>query len=153
MLLRRVWPSRPAFENPFTDFDQLGREMLRMLESVAGGDRGYDGSAGVSPRLNVSEDDNNFYVRAEVPGIKPANLSVSALPNSLSISGRREIPPQEESVSYHRRERAEGAFSRTVSLPTEIASDKVDARYADGILSLTLPKAETAKPRQITVAT
>jgi len=153
MLLRRVWPSRPAFDGAFADFDQLRREMLRVLDTVAGGDSGLDGAAGVSPPLNVSEDDNNFYVRAEVPGIKLADLSVSALPKSLSISGKREIHPEVEKVSYHRKERAEGTFSRTLSLPSEIASDRIDARYSDGILSLTLPKAEAAKPRQITVTT
>jgi HSP20 family protein len=153
MLLRRVWPSRPAFETSFADFDQLRREMLRVFDTVTGADNAYDVSAGVSPALNVSEDDNNFYVRAVVPGIKLADLAVSALPNSFSISGRREIPAEHEKVSYHRKERAEGAFSRTLSLPSEIAADKVDARYSDGILSLTLPKAEAAKPRQITVTT
>jgi HSP20 family protein len=125
--------------------------MLRVLDTVAGAESAYDVSAGVSPPLNVSEDDSNFYIRAEVPGMKLADLSVSALPNSVSISGKREIAPEAEKISYHRKERAEGAFSRTLSLPSEIAADKVDARYSDGILSVTLPKAETAKPRQITV--
>jgi HSP20 family protein len=151
MLLRRVWPSRPTFENPYADFDNLRREMLRVLDSVANADNTLADSAGVFPPLNLGEDDNNFYVRAEVPGVKPTDVSVSALPNSLTISGRREISNEREKVSYHRRERAEGTFSRTLSLPSEIAADKVEARCSDGILSLTLPKAETAKPRQIAV--
>jgi HSP20 family protein len=151
MLLRRVWPSRPAFENPFADFADLRREMLRVLDAVSGSDGQREPAAGVFPPLNVTQDDDNFYIRAEVPGIKAADLSVSALRNRVSITGKREIR-NEGQVSYHRQERAEGEFSRSVTLPGEVATEKVEARYSDGILTLTLPKAEAAKPRQITVA-
>jgi HSP20 family protein len=151
MLLRRVWPSRPAFENPFAEFDQLRREMLRMFDAVAGSDSRRDTWSGVFPPMNVTQDDNNFYLRAEVPGIVAKDLSISALRNRVSISGKREIPQENEHVSYHRKERAEGEFSRTVTLPGEVIADRVEARYSDGILALTLPKAEEAKPRQIAV--
>ena len=151
MLLRRVWPSRPAFENPFAEFDQLRREMLRVFDVVTGSEGARELSAGVFPPMNVTQDDNNFYLRAEVPGIGAKDLSISALRNRVSISGRREIPQENEHVSYHRRERAEGEFSRTVTLPGEVVADRVEARYKDGILALTLPKAEEAKPRQIAV--
>jgi len=152
MLLRRVWPSRPAFENPFAEFDQLRREMLRVFDTVAGNDA-REISAGVFPPMNVTQDDNNFYLRAEVPGISAKDLSISALRNRVSISGKREIPQENERVSYHRKERAEGAFSRTVTLPGEVAADRVEARCNDGILALRLPKAEESKPRQIAVTT
>lgn len=153
MLLRRVWPSRPAFENPFAEFDQLRREMLRVFDTVAGGDSARELSAGVFPPMNVTQDDNNFYLRAEVPGIKAKDLSISALRNRISISGKREIPQENERTSYHRKERAEGAFNRTITLPSEVASDRIEARTSDGILTLTLPKAEETKPRQIAVTT
>lgn len=153
MLVRRVWPSRPAFENPFADFDQLRRDMLRLFGPLSGSETADDTSAGVFPPMNVSQDDDNFYVSAEIPGVNANDLSISALRNRLSISGKREIPREHERVSYHRQERAEGTFSRTVTLPTDVAADRIDARYADGILTLTLPKAEEAKPRQIVVKT
>jgi len=139
------------FENPFADFDHLRREMLRVLDAVAGNDGAVERSAGVFPPINVTQDDNNFYVRAEVPGIKAADLSISALRNRVSITGKREIPKENDKVSYHRQERAEGEFNRTVTLPGEVATDKVEARCTDGVLTLTLPKAEQAKPRQIAV--
>jgi HSP20 family protein len=151
MLLRRVWPSRPAFENPFADFEQLRREMLRMFDAVASNDGAREISTGVFPPMNVTQDDSNFYLRAEVPGIKAKDLSISALRNRVSISGKREIPQENERVSYHRKERAEGEFSRTVTLPGEVVADRIEARYGEGILALTLPKAEEAKPRQIAV--
>lgn len=152
MLVRRVWPSRPTYDSPFADFDQLRREMLRLLDTVAG-DAFGDVGAGVFPPMNITQDDDNFYVRAEVPGIKADEISISAVRNRISLSGKREIPTEHERVSYHRKERAEGSFNRTVTLPSEVDAQHVEARYADGILALTLPKAEEAKPRQITVRT
>jgi HSP20 family protein len=109
--------------------------------------------AGVFPPVNITQDNDNFYVRAEVPGLNAKELSISAMRNRLSLSGKREIPKEQDRVSYHRKERAEGTFSRTVTLPAEVDAERVDARYVDGILNLTLPKAEQAKPRQITVKT
>ena len=152
MLVRRVWPSRPTFDSPFGDFDQVRREMLRLLDTVAGDTFG-DVGAGVFPPVNITQDGDNFYLRAEVPGIKPNELSISAVRNRVSLAGKREIQREHERVSYHRKERAEGSFNRTVTLPTEVDAERVDARYADGILTLTLPKAEETKPRQITVRT
>jgi HSP20 family protein len=152
MLVRRVWPSRPTFETPFADFDSVRREMLRLLDTVSGDTSGNVG-AGVFPPMNITQDDDNYYLRAEVPGIKPNELSISAVRNRVSLGGKREIQPEHERASYHRKERAEGSFSRTVTLPMDVDAERVDARYADGILTLTLPKAEAAKPRQITVRT
>jgi len=150
MIVRRVWPTRPSFDNPLTDFEEARREMLRLFDAVAGEMTGEVG-AGVFPPMNITQDDDNYYVRAEVPGIKVGDLSVTAVRNRLSISGSREIPKEQERVSYHRKERAEGSFSRTVTLPSEVDADRVEARYAEGVLTLTLPKAEESKPRQIAV--
>jgi len=86
MLVRRVWPSRPTFENPFSDFDQMRREVLRLFDTAAG-DNVARAGAGVFPPMNVTQDDDAFYLRAEVPGMKPADISISALRNRVSISG------------------------------------------------------------------
>jgi HSP20 family protein len=153
MLVRRVWPARPTFDTSFRDFDQLRRELLRTFEAVAGERAPAPAAAGVFPPINVTQDDDHFYVRAEIPGVAAGDLSISALRNRLSISGKREIPREHDRVSYHRKERAEGAFNRTLTLPTPVDADRIEARYAEGILSLTLPKAEEAKPRQIVVKT
>jgi HSP20 family protein len=152
MLMRQVWPSRPGFDSPLNNIDQLRREMLRLFEGQSSPREG-SASAGVFPPLNVTQDENNFYVRAEVPGVKASELSITAVKNRLSIAGKREIPQENERVSYHRRERAEGLFNRTVTLPVDLDAERIDARYVDGILAVTLPKAEEAKPRQIVVKT
>lgn len=148
MLVRRVWPSRPTYGH-FGDFEHLRRDMLRLLDSVSNEGLAPT-SAGGFPPINVTEDADRYFVRAEVPGIKADELSISALRNQLSISGKRSVP-EHERASYHRKERAEGSFNRTVVLPTEIDSAKVEARYTNGILTVTLPKAEATKPRQISV--
>jgi HSP20 family protein len=152
MLVRRVWPSRPTFDSPFADFDNLRREMLRLLDA-ADGDTFGDLGAGVFPPMNITQDDSNFYLRAEVPGIKPRDISISAVRNRVSLAAKREIQRENERVSYHRKELPEGSFNRTVTLPMEVDAERVDAKYADGILTVTLPKAEEAKPRQIVVKT
>lgn len=152
MLVRRVWPSRPTFDSPFADFDQWRREMQRLLDTVTG-DTSPDVGAGVFPPLNITQDSDNFYVRAEVPGVKPDELSISAVRNRVSLAGKRQLPREHERVSYHRKERPEGSFNRTVTLPTEVDAERVAARYTEGILTITLPKAEQAKPRQIAVRT
>jgi len=150
MIVRRIWPSRPTFDTGSADLDRVRRDIARLLEAAAGD---TSVSAGVFPPLNLTQDDDNFYLRAEVPGVEPDELSISALRNRVTLSGKREIPTEENPVSYHRKERAEGAFSRTISIPIEVDTSRADAHFADGILTLTLPKAEAAKPRQITVKT
>lgn len=153
MLVRRSWPSRPAFENAFADFEHLRREMQRLLENPGSADAYGEASSGVFPPMNVTQDGDSFYVRAEVPGIKASELSITAVKNRLTIAGKREIPSEHERVSYHRKERPEGAFNRTLTLPTELDVERIEARYTDGVLTLKLPKAEAAKPRVINVKT
>jgi len=124
--------------------------MLHLVDSLSSETFGEVGM-GVFPPINVTQDKDNFYVRAEAPGVKANELSISALKNRVSISGKREIPPEHERTSYHRKERPEGSFSRTITLPNDVDASRVEARCASGILTVTLPKAEDAKPRQIVV--
>jgi HSP20 family protein len=153
MLVRHVWPSRPALTNPFADLENnRRREMLRFLDSLAD-DSFAERASGGFPPMNITQDDNHFYVRAEVPGIRASDLSISAVRNRISISGRREIPQEHERVSYHRKERADGTFNRTVALPTLIDAERVEAHYSEGVLTVRLPKAAEAKPRQISIKT
>jgi HSP20 family protein len=152
MDFRRVWPARPSFDAS-PGFDQFRREMLHMLEMFAGDRAPRTSPTNVFPPINVTQDDDRFYLRAELPGVVASELSISAMRNRLSISGKREIGKEHERVSYHRKERPEGTFNRTLTLPSAIDAERIEARYADGILTLTLPKAEETKPRQIVVKT
>ncbi|RLC24890.1 MAG: Hsp20/alpha crystallin family protein [Deltaproteobacteria bacterium] len=148
MLIRRLsgWPEW----DPFEELGRMRREMDRLMEGLTRSLPG-DGSAGVFPLINLTEDMDNFYVRAELPGMAADDLEISVTGNSLSISGERKIPVEDENAVYHRREREAGKFSRMISLPSEIDTGKVEAVSTDGLLTITLPKAEAAKPKQITV--
>ena len=153
MIVRRVWPARPTFDASLHDLDQFRRELLRTFDMFAGDGEPRKSPSGVFPPINVTQDDDRFYVRAELPGVVASDLSITAIRNRLSISGKREIAKEQERVSYHRKERPDGTFNRTLTLPTPVDPERIEARYADGILTLTVPKAEEAKPRQIVVKT
>ena len=109
-------------------------------------------SAGVFPLTNLTEDKNNYYVRAELPGVKGDELDIQVTGNNLAISGERKIPAEEEDARYHRREREAGTFSRMIGLPGEVDTDKVEANLANGILTIVVSKAEIAKPKQISIS-
>ena len=108
-------------------------------------------AAGVFPLINVTEDKDNYYVRAELPGLDAGELDISVTGDSLSIAGERKLPVEDEKAQYHRRERDAGSLSRLLNLPAQINTASVEARSSDGVLTVILPKAEEAKPRQIAV--
>lgn len=141
MLTRRL--------NLWTPYYDLRREMDRVLDVFSRGDGGLM-RARAFPPVNLWEDGNNFYLEAELPGIREEDLEISAAGNELTLRGRRQ-PEQGENLAYHRRERGYGEFSRVLMLPADVDADKIEARLKDGVLSLTLPKAEAARARKITV--
>ncbi|HSY17294.1 MAG TPA: Hsp20/alpha crystallin family protein [Candidatus Acidoferrales bacterium] len=104
-----------------------------------------------APALDVHEDKEKFTVNLELPGLKREDISVHLEDGSLVISGERKAETVSEGTEVHRQERYYGKFSRALTLPVAVASDKVKASFKDGILSVTLPKAEEAKPKQIDV--
>jgi HSP20 family protein len=106
---------------------------------------------GVFPLINLTEDGESFFIRAELPGISSNELEIQATTNTLAISGERKIPAENREAKYHRREREAGKFSRMITLPNEIDPDHVTASLVNGILTVVVPKAQAAKPRQITV--
>src|SRR5262249_16304644 len=108
--------------------------------------------SGWTPALDMYEDKDNVYVRTELPGMKKEDIDVSLHNGSLSISGERKTQEEFKDAEVYRAERFVGRFQRTLSLPTAVAGDKIKAQYKDGILSITLPKAEEAKPKQIDVS-
>jgi HSP20 family protein len=107
--------------------------------------------SGWTPALDIHEDKDNFIVRAELPGMKREHIDVSLHDGALSVSGERKLEQKYEKADVYRTERFFGKFQRTVTLPAPVAADKVKAQYQDGILTVTLPKTEEAKPKQIEV--
>ena len=139
-----------GFNRSFREFDRLRRHMDELYGALSGGTLPMP-SAGVFPLTNVTEDSENYYVRAELAGIKSDELDIQVGQEGISISGERKIPEEGSNVKYHRREREAGKFSRTINLPENVDVNKVDASLKNGILTVIIPKSEVAKPRQITV--
>ena len=152
MIVRRMAPSEGAWLRKSGELNELRRQMQSLMGGMEAAFLSSSG-AGVFPEVNVTQDENNLYVRAELPGMKANELQVTAVKNRLSLSGTRHILSEDETVSYHRRERAGGYFSRSVVLPLDFQADKVAADYVDGILTVTLPRTPEAKPKQIRVKT
>lgn len=147
------YPTLSDFSNPFAEISRAKREMDRLFSSFTGRGPSMGGwGSGVFPALNMWEENDAIIVEAEVPGVRGEDLDISLEGNTLILRGERK-PDTPDNVSYHRRERMSGRFSKSVSLPFEIDADQVRAEYVNGVLKLTLPKAEHAKPRTITVKT
>ena len=130
-----VWPS-------FGRLSNFQEELDRLFESPL---------TGWAPALDVHEDKDAYVIRAELPGLKREDIDVSLEDGALVLSGEREAEKVEEGVEVHRQERFYGKFQRALSLPEPVAADKVKADYKDGVLTVTLPKSEEAKPKKIDV--
>lgn len=135
-----AWPS-------FSPFTSLSEELDRLFEApLAAPSR-----QSWSPTLDVLEDKDNYFILAELPGLKREDIKVSLEDGTLTISGERKVETLSEDTSVHRVERFSGRFERSVTLPATVSADKVKATYTDGVLTLTLPKTEQAKPKRIDV--
>jgi HSP20 family protein len=106
---------------------------------------------GWTPAFDVYEEKDHFVVKAELPGMKKEDISVTLHDGTLIISGERKGETKNEGTEFYRAERFFGKFQRAVSLPPTVAANNINAEYKDGILTVTLPKSEEAKPRQIEV--
>ena len=103
--------------------------------------------------LDVAENDDEFLVKASLPGVSPDEIEVTLNENTLTISGKMTREEEREDTNYHLRERRFGSFARSITLPTPVDADKVEAVNENGVLTLKLPKVESAKPRKISVKT
>ena len=136
-------------QGELSEFDRLRHEMDRLTNLFYSGQEPF--LSRVYPALNLTEEGDNFLVRAELPGVKGENLDVSVVEGQLVIRGERKIEAEGKETNYHRREREAGFFRRTIGLPSKIAPNKVSASMKNGVLTITLPKSEEAKPRKIAV--
>jgi HSP20 family protein len=135
--------------NTLQEMVRVRREMDRLFSGLVGTTHSASVS-GVFPALNVREDSDKYYLEAEVPGIKAEDIHIDVEGNTVSIGGERKLNGM-ENVSYHRRERRAGKFKKAISLPMEVNAEAVSAECKDGVLRLVLPKAESAKPKKITI--
>lgn len=144
--------------DPFTEMDALRGAIDSLFsEFVERPGLAWSGRPAMrmpsAPSLNMSEDPENVYVEMLAPGIDPEKLEVTVQDGVLRIAGEKPALSQEiKREAFHRKERGYGAFTRAINLPGKVNQEKAKAEFQNGILRLTLPKAEEAKPKQITVA-
>jgi HSP20 family protein len=138
----------------------LQDRMNRMFdESFRGASRGTaageeDWALGGSwaPAVDIYEQDGNIVLKAELPGVDSKDVDIRLENNVLTLSGERKLDTEVKRENYHRVERSYGSFTRSFTLPTVVDQEKIKADYQDGVLRVTLPKREEAKPKQISIA-
>ncbi len=130
------------------EMDQLQREMNRLFETTS---KRQVFNSPSYPALNLWTNESGQMVSAEMPGVQPDDISIDVTGDALSISGERKPDKVIQEVRYHRRERAYGSFSRTIQLPFMVDTHKVEASFKDGVLVISLPRAEADKPKKIAI--
>ncbi|MFA9443821.1 Hsp20/alpha crystallin family protein [Egicoccus sp. AB-alg6-2] len=134
---------------PHRDVASLHDEVERMFREAFGSGTATAGA--FSPALDVEETEDVFTLHVELPGVTADDVEVSLEENVLTIAGERRFYDEKAADGFRRIERHFGRFHRAVRLPDRVDGDKVSATYRDGLLTITVPKAEEAKPRRITV--
>lgn len=135
---------------PGRELADLQSEVERMFRGFFGEDQPATAGAW-APALDVEEDEDHFTLHVELPGLKPEDVEITLEESVLTISGERRFYDEREAEGFRRIERRFGRFHRAVRLPDRVDSEKVEASFRDGLLTVRVPKAEEAKPRRIAV--
>lgn len=142
LMIRRTFPGFEDFPPSLRVFEDV---MNRMLNEPTG-------VRPWTPPVDIVENENELILTADIPGVKMEDIDIKLEDGTLSISGSRKFESEQKEGGYHRIERAYGQFQRAFSLPDSVDAGKVTAAYDNGVLRVTLPKKEIAKPRSIKVA-
>jgi HSP20 family protein len=138
---------------PFRDLMTTQREFDRLFKEafVPFFGEGELSTRTWAPPVDIYENENDIVLKAELPGVDPKDVEVRVEDNTLYLKGERKFEKEVKQENYHRVERSYGSFARSFSLPSSINAEKVKAEYKDGLLTLTLPKREEAKPKTIKI--
>jgi len=137
-----AWPS---------ELVNFQREMNRLFDNFARNDEGTTGLSLWMPAVDVAERDDEYLVRLELPGVRKDDVKITIENNVLTIRGEKKREENINENDYRRMERSYGSFVRSFTLPTAVRPDKIEAKSQDGILTVRLPKADEARPKQIEV--
>lgn len=138
------WQNQPDVMGLRKSIDSLFRDMLD-------GSEVNDIASGWSPRVDIHEDDGNFVFTADLPGVKKEDISITTEDNILTIKGKKEIDRDERNKNYHRIERFSGEYERSFRLPNSIDTDKINAKFKDGELVISIPKKPEARKKEVKV--
>jgi len=162
MALRDLAPWHHGKSGTPSTLSDLQREVDRVFESFWSGfgtpsllreNGGALGSIALDVKVDASEDDKAYHVTAELPGMSEKDIEVTFADNTLTISGEKKDEKEVKEENYHRRERSFGSFRRSFTLPVEVDEEKIAASFKDGIMTIDLPKSQTAqkKAKKITI--
>jgi HSP20 family protein len=143
-------------KDPFFELTSLQERMNQLFNQAFGRSEGFGfeqplTSGTLLPPVDISEDDHNITLKAEIPGVKVEDVAVTLEDNVLTITGERKFKEEENKENFHRIERRYGKFTRSFTLPAGIDAENVKAAFEDGVLNITLPKREEFKPKQIMI--
>jgi len=127
------------------------QELSRFVDDFFGRRFDFEGSTTWQPVVDVEETPEAYHVRTELPGLRLEDIKITVADNALSIRGEKRREEEKKGTTYHRVERVYGSFERSFSLGHAVAADKIEATYRDGVLEVSIPKAEEAKAREIQV--
>lgn len=144
--------------NPVRDLLDVEREFNKMFNTLGSRfgltkkdvDEEYENAVWM-PLTDIYEDKDNYYIKADLPGIKKGDVKISYSDGNLSISGERAQEKETKDAKFHRIERSFGKYYRSFNIPKEIKEDKIEAEFKDGQLNITIPKADEVKPKEIEV--
>ncbi|MDP3091418.1 MAG: Hsp20/alpha crystallin family protein [Nitrospira sp.] len=141
--------------SPFKEVEELEKRLSQLMgRGVSAGSTDKNEAITVaqwSPVVDISEDDKEYAIKAELPDVKKEDIKLNVHDDVLTITGERKYEKEEKGKKYHRVERAYGSFVRSFTLPEDADGTKVTAEYKDGLLNVRLPKSEKAKPKTIEV--
>lgn len=136
---------------PFRELNLMRRDLDRLIDRFFDFDKELFDRDLWAPEIDISESDEEYVVKADIPGIDQKDLSVTLSGGNLTIKGERREEKEEKKKHFHRIERRYGSFQRTIQIPGEVDENKITANYRDGVLEIHLPKTEKTKPREIKV--
>ena len=139
--------------DPFRDLMSVQDEINRLFGRTYGAREGAGGGqlAGWAPAIDIHETGDSFVIDVELPGVEPDGVDISVEEDALTLRGERTPPAEREGEAFHRVERRYGPFARSIVLPPTADSERIEASFDRGVLTITVPKAERAKPRRIEV--
>lgn len=146
---RSLTPWKARLPQFFGDFE---REMENLMEQFFSDRNGGSGVQAFAPRTTLAETESEYQVEADLPGIKPSEVQVELRGNELWLTGDRKQEKEEKGENYHRIEQEYGHFERVIPLAVPVNEDKINARYENGVLKITVPKIEAAKPKRIAIS-
>ncbi len=143
--------TRRPMRNLFNLHNEMGRAFGDLFGSHEGGTDTEE--TAWMPTVDICETEDGFEIRAELPGVSEDDVNISVTDNRLTVKGEKKQETETDGKNYHRVERRYGSFQRSFTLPRNVETGKIKAEYNDGVLTLSIPKPENAKPTEIPIAT